>query len=99
MNTVEVYCRTPATKPQGWKKKHGYHGITKDGGIMLPADVSNNPHAVLCASFDGEPMVKAGSGNGVSILLRSEWLKSEYPRVAGTVDLICGKIRQEHGLE
>jgi len=49
---------------------------------------------LLCASFDGEPLVMADKETP---LFRSEWLKENYPRKAANIDFVVSKINLQKG--
>jgi hypothetical protein len=88
---IEHFLMKPAERPKGWKKRLGFYAVAGDGAIYLPGDVFSR-QAFLSASWDSEPIVLAQDGK--TALLRSDWLKGEYPQYSSDIEQIEGKIRE-----
>lgn len=93
---IELFLMQPAERPKGWKKRFGYYAVADDGTIYLPGEIFS-AQSMLCASWDGEPLVLAQDGK--TVLLRSEWLKGEYPQCASDIEHVEGKIRESLATE
>src|SRR6478672_9696690 len=88
--SIELFLMRPDQRPKGWKKRFGYYAVADDGTIYLPGEIFS-PQSFLSASWDGEPFILAQDRK--TVLLRADWLKSEYPQGASDIEHVEGKIR------
>ena len=83
--------------PKKWKKKYGYYMIDDDETIYIAGILTGRSEMdlLLCASYDGEPLVHSGGKNGVA-LFRARWLKTECPKASEGIDRFVEMIRRAH---
>jgi hypothetical protein len=76
-----------------WKRSAG---VDVDGTVFVPAAICGNEQAaVMCASFDGVSMVLFLN----HAYIPAQWVKKEYPALAGIVESVEQKISETHTCE
>ena len=89
------YQFTPIPKPKRWREWMGQIGVCNDGTVFIPAATTGkgDMEVLLCAGFDGTPIVK----DKRHLLVPADWVKREFPQSAELVDKILSHVNKTPG--